>query len=105
MRSFEPCIAADVPQPLAGLLRALLAVVPSSRPTAEAARIALAGLASEALSWRSGGDAPDAACLHRQGAALTERSFTLVAFDVEGVHAAAWAQHAGATAPGLQLKM
>ena len=78
MRSFEPCIAAIVPHPLANLLRLLLAVSPASRPSAEAARVTLASLASQALSWQSGGGAPGED-------ALGGDSYTLVAYDVDGV--------------------
>lgn len=76
MRSFKPCIAAEVPPPLASLLRALLSVAPQARPTAEVARIALASLSSEALAWPTGG----APAPRPVGGSLT-----LVAFNVEGV--------------------
>lgn len=81
-RSFEPCISADVPPSLAALLRAVLAVAPQARPTAEAARVALANLASEALAWSTGG-APAPAAWRPVGGSLA-----LVAFDVEGVEPA-----------------
>lgn len=84
MRSFEPCIDASVPHPLAALLRALLAVPPSFRPSAESARLALASLAAQTLSWaEGGGGAPgaDAAACD----ACTPTKSTLVAYDVDGV--------------------
>lgn len=51
MNGYEPCIAPRVPAPLAGLLRALMAVEPSERLSAEAARRQLASLAASSVSW------------------------------------------------------
>lgn len=48
---FEPVIAPGVPQPLADLLRALLAVAPADRPAAGDARQQLAALAAAAVQW------------------------------------------------------
>lgn len=51
MLNFEPVIAPGVPQGLAKLLYALLAVSPAARPTAQGARLALASLAADSVSW------------------------------------------------------
>lgn len=48
---FKPCIASGVPDALASLLLALLAVDPGLRPTAEGARTGLAGLAATSVTW------------------------------------------------------
>ena len=85
VRSFEPCVAAGVPPPLADLLRSLLAVAPWARPSADAARVALAGLAAEALSWPTSGGGAQTASPARWHQQEPGRSLTLVAFDVEGV--------------------
>lgn len=49
--NFEPVIGAGVPPALAALLLSCLAVVPSKRPTAEAARKEMAGLAAPSVLW------------------------------------------------------
>lgn len=51
MSGYEPCISPRVPAPLAELLRALMAVEPSERPSAEEARKQLASLAASSVSW------------------------------------------------------
>lgn len=49
--NFEPCVASRVPASLAALLRALMAVEPSARPTAEHARKQLASMAADSVTW------------------------------------------------------
>ena len=48
---FEPVVGPRVPFPFASLLFACLTVAPDARPTATAARLALAALASQAGAW------------------------------------------------------
>lgn len=71
---YAPCIAPSVPEPLAALLRALLAVDPAERPTAGEARRSLESMAADSVSWPGGAAAagltPRAAHLVPGGAAL-----------------------------------
>lgn len=58
--NFQPCIPPRVPQALATLLRALLAVEAEDRPSAEAARTSLASLAADSVTWGAEGVPPQA---------------------------------------------